>query len=216
MPLHHVCPSLLSSSPRKQTREDSPPPSASTSSSPAFPHLRPPIVVLRAPPGLPSSPPSPGARNRPGALEIDLNIAVPLLRLLQFTVEFAAVHLPPPSPTSPSSSRTSTPAPLRCLPDGGASSPRSAPKRRARRPAPRVRGASTSSARTTPRRGDHGQQNARGMSRKVRHVSCATSSSGPTRQSLRFAAPRICFFPDRNAKWCAEIRQVLRMFLGKL
>jgi hypothetical protein len=105
MPLHHVCPSLLSSSPRKQTREDSPPPSASTSSSPAFPHLRPPVVVLRAPPGLPRSPPSPGARNRPGALEIDLNIAVPLLRLLQFTVEFAAVRLPPPSPTSPSSSR---------------------------------------------------------------------------------------------------------------
>nr|XP_051215822.1 uncharacterized protein LOC127333479 [Lolium perenne] len=26
--------------------------------------------------------------------------------------------------------------------------------------------------------------------------------------------PTICFFPDRIAKWCGEIRQVLRMFLG--
>nr|XP_051187119.1 uncharacterized protein LOC127300959 [Lolium perenne] len=48
--------------------------------------------------------------------------------------------------------------------------------------------------------------------------------------SLRCAQPRsvaasalpgpghrsICFFPDRIAKWCGEIRQVLRMSLGKL
>ncbi|XP_051215849.1 uncharacterized protein [Lolium perenne] len=67
-------------------------------------------------------------------------------------------------------------------------------------------------------------------------ISCSTSSSSradllvllhlglsPLPASFfvaRSAAGRhlllsICFFPDRIAKWCGEIRQVLRMSLGK-
>nr|XP_051180933.1 uncharacterized protein LOC127295066 isoform X3 [Lolium perenne]XP_051180934.1 uncharacterized protein LOC127295066 isoform X4 [Lolium perenne]XP_051180935.1 uncharacterized protein LOC127295066 isoform X5 [Lolium perenne] len=43
-------------------------------------------------------------------------------------------------------------------------------------------------------------------------------SPSRTRAQPRSAAASasICFFPDRNAKWCCEIRQVLRMSLGKL
>ncbi|XP_051223915.1 uncharacterized protein [Lolium perenne] len=44
----------------------------------------------------------------------------------------------------------------------------------------------------------------------------ASTQIDPAQQHQLARRCSICFFPDRIAKWCGEIRQVLRMFLGKL
>ncbi|XP_051193884.1 uncharacterized protein [Lolium perenne] len=45
----------------------------------------------------------------------------------------------------------------------------------------------------------------------VSPLSCASSSLDPAQKTAQHL-----LLPDRIAKWCGEIRQVLRMFLGKL
>ncbi|XP_071681674.1 uncharacterized protein [Lolium perenne] len=68
--------------------------------------------------------------------------------------------------------------------------------------------ASTTSATTRRRR--HGPKT---PASATSSTSATSATSTPHRRPLLF---RICFFPDRIAKWCCEIRQVPRMFLGNL